>query len=187
MDIRLATLNDIDGVSALHAKYHVQSIRPEDKADGFVTTAITREQLAELIEAERGLSVAVDNGTVVAYAMAASWKYWSSWPLFACMIDKLETYSFAGQKLSTANSYQYGPVCVDKSLRGSSLFPDIFAFSLRSMASRYPIAATFINHINSRSFAAHTKKVHMTHLGDFVFNNNNYYWLACATNMFETH
>ena len=43
--------------------------------------------------------------------------------------------------------------------------------------------ATFINQINPRSYAAHTRKVHMTEAGKFDFNNNHYYLMACPTDL----
>ena len=47
--VRLAGLRDMEGVKALLKKYHRDTISDEDRPDGFVTTAITDEQLAELI------------------------------------------------------------------------------------------------------------------------------------------
>lgn len=51
--------------------------------------------MTDLIENEQGLFVAKQDGKVVAFVMAASWQYWSPWPLFAHMIDKLGDYEFA--------------------------------------------------------------------------------------------
>lgn len=79
------------------------------------------------------------------------------------------------------NSYQYGPICIDASVRGTGVFEKIFTASLLSMADRYPIMVTFINTINHRSYAAHTQKASMEMAGTFQYNNNNYYLLACLT------
>ncbi|WP_139921111.1 GNAT family N-acetyltransferase [Hymenobacter sp. DG01] len=181
MQLKLARLEDIDGVLALHRKYQLATIAEEDKADGFVTTAFTREQLTQLIEQEQGLSIALHEGQVVAYVMAASWQFWSVWPIFAFMIEQLPTLTYAGRPLSTANSYQYGPVCVDKAYRGSGLLGRIFDFSRAQMASRYPVLVTFINRINGRSYAAHTRKLGLEVIREFEFNGNQYYELAGET------
>ena len=77
MEYRNANLNDIYGVSQLQKKYHISSISDEDKHDGFVTTLFTETQFKELIEKENGLAIACDGDKIVAYAMAASWQYWS--------------------------------------------------------------------------------------------------------------
>lgn len=181
MEIRQATMADLKEIKELHKKYHVDTIDSNDKPDGFVTTNLSEEQFYDLIVKENGITIATLNGKIVSYAMAASWQFWSEWPLFAYMIEKLPENTFQGQTLSVDNSYQYGPVCVDKSVRGTGVFEKVFQASLKNMAERYPIMVTFINKINPRSYIAHTKKAHMTEVTTFQFNNNNYYMLACPT------
>ena len=83
--------------------------------------------------------------------------------------------------MSLKNSYQYGPICVDSSVRGTGIFERVFYASLENMANRFPIMVTFINQINNRSHAAHTHKVSMATVDTFQYNNNDYYMLACAT------
>tara|TARA_R110001583_G_scaffold22377_6_gene83990 strand:+ start:3967 stop:4521 length:555 start_codon:yes stop_codon:yes gene_type:complete len=183
MDIELqsATLEDIDEVLALHYCYQIDSIKEEDKVDGFITTAFTKAHLTGLIEQENGLFVARIDKKIVAYAMAASWAYWSQWPMFRFMIDNLHDSLCCGDKIHIENSYQYGPVCVDKSVRGKGVFEHIFNYSLKEMSKRYPIMVTFINKINPRSYQAHINKTPLLVIKDFDFNDNNYYKLACKT------
>ena len=181
MKILRAKMTDLDKVMDLHKRYHIKSIDPSDKPDGFVTTDFTPEQLHVLVEKERGITIAMDGDCVIAYAMAASWQFWSEWPLFAYMIEKLPENTFNGQLLSIDNSYQYGPICVDRRYRGSGVFQKVFDASLCSMSSLYPFMVTFINQINSRSYAAHTQKARMDTVCTFQFNQNNYYILACHT------
>ena len=59
MKLKIAELSDIDKVLKLHFRYQIDSIKEEDKKDGFVTTAFTKEQLTELIEKEQGLFIAL--------------------------------------------------------------------------------------------------------------------------------
>lgn len=181
MEFRVASISDIPEVLSLHYKYQVDSIREEDKADGFITTAFTREHLLALIEKEHGLFVAISEGRVVAYAMSASWGYWSQWPMFEHMIQDLPNLQYEGIQLTVNNSYQYGPVCVDKSVRGSGVFENLFRFTLKKMSRHYPILITFINKINPRSFQAHTRKIKLDVIQKFEYNNNEYYELACKT------
>lgn len=184
MTISLANMDDYHGILELHKTYHTDGISPQDRPDGFITTNFTPAQLESLIVQERGVTLAKDDaGRIVAYAMAASWAFWAEWPFFAYMIEKLPEYSLNGQVLSVENSYQYGPVCIHKSVRGTGLFEQVFYASLGSMRERYPIMATFVNQINGRSYAAHTRKVPMTTAGTFQFNQNNYYLLACPTGL----
>lgn len=177
MNYRNAKFEDIPKVQALQEKYHVSTISEEDKADGFVTTLFTEKQFQEIIEKENGLFIATDGDEIVAYAMAASWEYWSAWPLFEYMIKDLPSTTYLGETLSTENSYQYGPIAIDKKYRSSEVLPNLFEYSRKEMKKRYPILITFINHINPRSLKAHTK-LGLDIIKNFEFNNNNYYELG---------
>lgn len=181
MEYRNARKSDIPGVSQLQQKYHINTISEEDKADGFVTTLFSDELFEELIEQENGLAIACDGDRIVAYAMAASWQYWSRWPLFQKMIEDLPQTEYLGKMLTMENSYQYGPVCIDKEYRGTDVLPNIFEFSRIQMKERFPILITFINQINHRSFQAHTRKLGLEVIKTFDFNNNHYYELGYDT------
>lgn len=181
MKLKIAEISDIDNVLKLHYRYHIDFINQEDKQNGFVTTPFTKEQLIELVEEEKGLFIAVLGGDVVAYVMAASWQFWSKWPMFAFMIENLPNLEYLGQKLNIHNSYQYGPICIDKSVRGSGVLEKIFDYAQKEMSKRYPILITFINKINTRSYQAHTKKLGLEVIAEFDYNNNHYYELAFDT------
>lgn len=181
MQLKVAELKNIDEVLKLQHKYHVDSIDEKNKADGFVTTAFTKEQLTVLVTREQGLFIGIKNKKVVAYVMAASWQYWSRWPLFAYMIKRLHKVEYLAQTLNTSNSYQYGPVCLDVDIRGSGALEKIFDFARNEMSKKYPILVTFINVTNTRSYAAHTKKLGLEVINKFEFNQNQYYQLVYDT------
>ncbi len=181
MKLRLATYHDIDAILTLHFKYQINSISEEDKKDGFVTTPFTKEQLHSLIETEQGIFIACEGNEVLAYVMSASWQFWEAWPIFAHMLNYLPHLQYKGVQLTPYNSYQYGPVCVDKRVRGSGILEQLFEFARTHMVKRYPILVTFINKINHRSFNAHTKKLGLEVIHEFSFNNNHYYELAYDT------
>ncbi len=181
MIYRNAVIEDIFAIGELQKKYHIASISERDKSDGFVTTLFTEEQFKKLIEKENGITVACDGEQIVAYAMAASWEYWAKWPLFQYMISDLKNTEYKGIILSVKNSYQYGPICIDKDYRGTEVLQKVFDFSRMQMSKKYPILITFINHINHRSYCAHTKKLGLDVIKSFEFNNNTYYELGCNT------
>jgi hypothetical protein len=183
LDIQLknAELSEIDDVLELHYRYHVDCMAEEDKSDGFVTTQFTKEQMEDLVKKENGLFIAKKNGNVVAYVMAASWGFWSIWPMFAFMIKELPNLEYHGQILSIENSYQYGPICIDKSVRGSGILEKIFEFAKKMMSGRFPILVTFVNKKNERSYQAHTRKLGLDVIQEFDFNGNSYYELVCGT------
>jgi hypothetical protein len=183
MHYKIAELLDIDATLKLHAKYQIDTIKEEDKKDGFVTTAFTKEELTQLIEQEQGLFIAKEGDEVLAYVMAASWQFWSKWAMFQHMITELPKLEYMGQTLCVDNSYQYGPICIDKSVRGTEVLKEIFNFSLGHMAKRYPILVTFVNQINPRSYEAHTRKLGLDVIQEFEFNGNRYWELGCFTSM----
>jgi len=136
LKLKIAELSDIDKVLELHYKYQVDSIDEEDKKDGFVTTAFTKEQLTELINKEQGLFIALEDDKVIAYAMAASWQFWSIWPMFKHMIKDLHNLKYLGLTLDTNNSYQFGLSCIDKSVRRTGILEKIFVFVIELMSKR---------------------------------------------------
>lgn len=178
----LAQLDDLPAIRKLMAKYHRDTIAPEDMADGFVTTALNDEQFADLIVREKGVMLAKDGDTIAAFALAASWDYWKQVPIMQRMIDLLPAMPAVGETVLTAeNTYQYGPVCIDRAYRGSGVFEGIFRASLAQYREKYPVMVTFVNQINPRSYAAHTRKAGMAEIGTFDFNGNHYWMLAIPT------
>jgi len=181
MKLKIAEVSDIDNILKLHAKYQLATISEEDKKDGFVTTGFSKEELQDIIEQEQGIFIAVENDIVLGYVMSASWQYWSKWPMFAFMVKDLPNLNYLGKTLSIDNSYQYGPVCIDKSVRGSGLLEKLFDFALESMSKRFEILVTFVNVINERSYAAHKRKLGLDTIQEFEFNNNRYYEMVYDT------
>ncbi|MBQ3428319.1 MAG: GNAT family acetyltransferase [Mogibacterium sp.] len=188
MTIRNATAEDIEGVKALLRRYHRDTISDEDRPDGFVTTAITDKQLGDLIEKENGVMIiaepsdaAGEPDRVLGFCFAAPWEFWEPWPLFRHMMDIIPDYEFEGKKLVLEETYQYGPMCVDRSIRRTGAFEDLFFASLKQFRDRFPIMLTFVNQINKRSENAHTNKAHMTTIGTFDFGDNHYYLMGIRT------
>jgi hypothetical protein len=175
--ISIATPKDIDGVLALQGKYLVANLSDEEKKEGFVTTPFTTTQIEQIIK-ENGLFVATNNQGVVAYVFAGSWNYFSQWPIFTFMTNRFADLSFMNVAPTTNNSFQYGPICIDKPFRGSGLLNDIFEFMRLSLKEKYPISITFINKINERSIKAHVNKLGWTIVDEFDFNNNHFLMLG---------
>ena len=181
MKLKVAELKDIGSVLDLHYRYQIDTISDKDKKDGFVTTPFSHDELSKLITEEQGLFIAQQDDQVLAYVMAASWEYWSAWPMFAHMINELPHLKYLGQTLSTQNSYQYGPICIDKSKRGSGLLESIFDFSREKMSKRFPILVTFINKNNPRSINVHINKLGLSPIKEFEYNQNHYVELVYDT------
>jgi hypothetical protein len=181
IQLEQATLNDIEGVLDLQKLYLVSNLSEEEKKAGFVTTPFTVDQLTFVIN-NGGLFLAKDNAKTIAYIFAESWDFFSQYPIFEHMISLFPTLSFLDFEINTTNSFQYGPICIDKEYRGKGLINSLFEFMRIHIEKRYPLAVTFINKNNAPSLKAHTEKLKWTVIGDFEFNNNNYFILAYEMN-----
>jgi hypothetical protein len=175
---RPATTNDLPGILALQSRYLLANLAPEARSNGFVTTPFTEAQILDAL-ALNGVFVAEAGGEIIAYAYAAPWSYWKQWPMFEFMVGILPESSFLGTELSEHNCFQYGPVCVDEAWRSAGVFQHLFECLRLAWAPQFRISATFINVLNPRSLAAHTRKLHWEVLREFSYNNNLYYLLAC--------
>lgn len=174
---RIATNNDIPGVTALQELYLYRNLNDEERKEGFVTTPFTIEQLEDVIK-EKGLFVAEEGNSIIAYAFGASWQYFAQWEIFNYMVSRFPQLSFNGKEITTTNSFQYGPVCIEKKYRGTGLLPLIFEEMRIELLKRFPISITFINKINVVSEKAHTKKLGWEIIDEFEFNSNFYFALA---------
>lgn len=182
MKPRLGTTKDITGILALQELYLFRNLDDEQRKEGFVTTPFTVTQLEQILQ-ERGLFVAENEASkIIAYAFAASWKYFEQWEIFNYMVSRFPNLSFEGKEITTQNSFQYGPVCIEKKYRGTGLLQLIFEEMRLELLKRYPISITFINKMNLVSENAHTKKLGWKIIDTFEFNNNQYIGLAFDMN-----
>lgn len=170
---KIATITDIAGVLALQELYLVTNLSQQEKASGFVTTRFTVAQLTEVITKQE-LFIAKDQNKIIAYIFAGSWDFFKQWPIFNHMSSLLPELNFLDFDITTANSFQYGPICIQKEYRGKGLIKPLFELMRTHLMHKYPLALTFINKTNIPSMKAHTKKLNWTIIGDFQFSNNDY-------------
>jgi hypothetical protein len=180
MMTRVAVEVDIDGILKLQASNLLANLAETERAEGFVTTPFTMEQIQPLL-AQTGVFVVEKQGVVVGYALAGTWDFFSQWPIFPFMVSRFPQLAFQDSPITVDNSFQYGPVCIDRTLRGSGIFPQLFETMRSSFSSRFPIGVTFINKINLRSLAAHTRKLNLQIIDEFEFNGSLYFSLAFST------
>ena len=175
---RIATDNDIAQILTLQEKYLYRNLSEIERKNGFVTTPFTTAQLVEIIK-QTGLFVAEkEREEIIAYAFGGSWKYFEQWEIFKFMVSRFPQLSFRGNQITTTNSFQYGPVCIDQKYRGKGVLNQIFEEMRIELLKKYPISITFINKINIVSEIAHTKKLGWEIIDRFEFNNNHYIGLA---------
>ena len=180
--VRLANKDDIQQVKELLERYHVKNLESEQRENGFVTTDMTEEQLIALCESEQGVIIAIekDNNNVIGLLLGASWQFLKKWPMFDYMTSILNEYSFQNKRLDAITSYQYGPICIAEEFRGHGVGELLLACQRRIFAERYPVAVTFVNVLNPRSYAFHSRNKFVD-VGLFHFNGNKYHMMAIPT------
>ncbi|WP_319422849.1 hypothetical protein [Pleurocapsa sp. FMAR1] len=89
--------------------------------------------------------------------------------------------SFKGRIIQRDRTFQYGLICIEKCQRGTNLLSQLFEVMRQEFLTKFTTGITFINSANRRSYEAHTRKLKMTVIDRFEFNNNNYYNLAFDT------
>lgn len=173
IESKIGVESDIEGVLSLQEKYLYRNMTEQEHKRGFVTTPFTVSQIEEII-IQNGLFVAVDDkDEIIAYAFAADWKYFEQWEIFNHMVSRFPQISFHGTEVTTKNSFQYGPICIDIKYRGIGVMNLIIEEMRVEFLKRFPISLTFINQINDVSTRAHMKTGWET-VDRFDFNNNKY-------------
>jgi hypothetical protein len=180
MITRVAIESDINEILELQARNLYTNLSEIERAEGFVTTPFTVEQIKALLS-QTGVFVAVKEESVVGYAFAGNWDFFSRWAIFPYMTSRFPQLKFQGTQITVDNTFQYGPVCIDQTLRGSGVFPQLFETMRSSFSAQFPIGVTFINKANPRSLAAHTQKLNLEIIDEFEFNGNFYYSLGFWT------
>ena len=168
------TSADIPGILALQEKNLFRNLSEEELKKGFVTTPFTIDQLQELIELNGVFIAKNKDEKVIAYAFAGSWKYFEQWEIFNYMVSRFPLINFRGKEITTENSFQYGPICINENYRGRGIINQIFEEMRLELVKRYPISVTFINQVNVISKEAHTRKLGWEIIDEFEFNNNHY-------------
>ncbi|MET6989713.1 GNAT family acetyltransferase [Sediminicola arcticus] len=175
---RLGNLSDIFGVLKLQELNLYKNLSEEELKGGFVTTPFTAKQIEEIIE-QQGLYVCVnEQENVIAYVFAGSWAYFSQWEIFNIMTSRFHNISFNNVQITTNNSFQYGPICIQKDYRGQGIINSIFETMRLFFVDKYPLSITFINNLNVISKRAHTHKLGWQVIDTFEFNNKTYIALA---------
>jgi GNAT superfamily N-acetyltransferase len=183
MEYKIAQTEDISEVLKLQELYLLANLKPHQRHDGFVTTPYTPEQIKEVIS-KKELFIAIDSTGVAAYIFAGSWDFCDFWPIFSYMFQTIDGLEYSSIKITRQNSFQYGPICVHERARGQGVAETLFKYMKGYMSKKYPIGITFINKLNHRSYAAHTRKMSLEVISEFEYNSNQYNTLAFLTAQF---
>ena len=147
----------------------IWNLEESERADGFLSVDFGPDQV---IKINRNIPIVVgDFGQSLAgFLMGSTLSQSAQIPILARMIECYDTLRFDGRFLDEYRSYVYGPVCVDRSVRGQGVLESLFEECLSQLAGRFEVGVLFISAENQRSIEAHRRKLGMACVGDFEFN-----------------
>lgn len=148
-----------------------------DQADGYLSVAFSAQQFQEMHN-EIPIVVADLGSGLGGYLCSSSMQYSSRVPLLAHMIGLFKETTYRNRPLDAFRCFVYGPVCIDRALRGSGLLSGMFDALMCQVAGRFDVGTLFISSSNPRSLYAHTRHLGMQILRSFTFDENDFFLLA---------
>nr|WP_284730681.1 GNAT family N-acetyltransferase [Shewanella jiangmenensis] len=134
-----------------------------------------RDEFRQLIEKEILLVAAVD-GQIVAYAMAASERFFGKQGFYGRFFSRaLRCGPDAGRKIQKLGCY--GPVWVAPAFRGKGIFTPLTAALFDACRARFDTLATFIAEENEHSLNVHVKAAGMQVVDFFEDEGRGFYLL----------
>lgn len=174
---RCFTPEDLPEILRIQKANLVFNMSEDDKVNGFLSVEFPPEQFIEM-NTEIPVVVADLGFGLGGYLCGSSIQYSRRVPILAHMISLFPKTLFRRRSLEDYQSFNYGPVCIDKPFRGHGIIEGLYKELLRQVAGKFEIGVLFISHANLRSLRAHSAKLGMEKVADFTFNENDFHLLA---------
>ena len=153
------------------------NLSPLDQSNGYLSVSFSAEQLKEM-NSEIPIIVADMGSGLGGYLCSSSFEYSKQVPLLAYMMKLFKTITYRNRPIDSYRSFIYGPVCIDRHLRGSGLLSGLFDALMHQLSGRFEIGTLFISQNNTRSLRAHTHHLGMQVLTSFTFDENEFLLLV---------
>jgi ribosomal protein S18 acetylase RimI-like enzyme len=153
------------------------NLSESERADGFLSVDFGPDQVLRF---NRSIPIVVSESgpSLTGFLMGSSLDESASIPILVKMIECYDSLRFDGRFLNEYRSYVYGPVCVDRSVRGQGVLESLFRECLAQLAGRFEIGVLFVSAENERSIEAHRRKLGMELVGEFEFDEKMFQVLA---------
>ena len=178
VNIRPATTQDIDSLVVLERTFLNDELA--SSAMSLEGQAFGRNELTELVT-RHWVVVAEDKGRIIGYVIAGRWAFFTTWPMYRTLLNRLTKAEWDGPRLTQQNSCQYGPIWIDQHYRGQGIFAALVKGIYQQIAPHFAYAVTFIAEENERSFAAHTQKAAMQVADFFTVSPRDYHLMLVRT------
>lgn len=168
---------DLPEILRIQAANLVSNLPETERSDGFLSVAFSSRQFEEM---NRDIPMVVaDLGTRLAgYLCSSTLEYSRSIPLLSHMTGLFPEASFRGRTLDHYRSFFYGPVCVDRPHRGEGVIEGLFSALKSRIQGTFDVGVLFVSRSNPRSMEVHARKLGMTLVRDFRFDDRDFSLLA---------
>jgi len=180
-DIRLATRGDLDGLTALEARYFIGNLDPADHAGGFISVLHSREWFAHAID-DGGVHVAVTpEHEVVGFIVVTAPPDPAATglpPIVRAMVDLAETLDYDGAPIASHRWALRGPVCISTAARGQGVYSAFNAVTAAAYRDRFDIGVLFVSADNPRSLHTTTTKLSARAIAEFEVEGRRFHFLV---------
>ncbi len=174
---RRATMRDFLGMLALQEANLLENLVDAERASGFLSARFNAEQFSRMNH-DACIIVAEHDDRIVGYACCADVEYSRQFPILAAMIATFDRHTYLGNPLIDSRAVIYGPVCVDRALRGRGIFRQLIRGIKVELSGRFDVAVAFIAKVNTHSLTAHVDGLGMTTVGEFSLDGRNFWIIA---------
>ncbi|GEO07202.1 acetyltransferase [Adhaeribacter aerolatus] len=175
--IRRASEADVPGITDLANKYVYDKLSVADRTGGFLTGRFEQPAIIKMINSANSL-VALYHQEIVGFALNSRLPAEDYPPLVQNMIVKLSEITFQHRPLTAYSFFFYGPVLVSKHHRGQGLLSQMFRRTQDQNQQNFQLGLAFIHEQNQHSLNVHTQTLGLEVVGQFTFEDHQYYILV---------
>lgn len=181
VNIRLATHDDVEGLTALESRYYIGNLDPGEQSNGFISILHPPQWFARAVDAD-GVHVAVTEGNEVAgfiVVTAPPDPAETGLPaIVRAMLDLSETLEWNGKPIALQRFAFRGPVCIGAEIRGRGVYSVFNAVTAKAYRDRFDLGVLFVAADNPRSVHTTTSKLGAQSLAVFEADGRPYHFMA---------
>ena len=165
--------DDLPEIMRIQHANQPSNLSRAEQADGFLSAEFSSEQFARM-HREIPMVVADCGLRLGGYMCGCSLASCATVPLMAHMATLFPVTSYKSKPLNQYRNFIYGPVCVERPLRGKGILEGLFREYKAQLAGQFDIGILFVSLANPRSLQAHIHKLGMCKLCEFSFSGREY-------------
>ena len=176
---RRYTSQDLPEILRIQKDNVISNLLKDDRQEGFLSVEFSSRQFEEM-NREIPIVVADLGSQLGGYLCGIGISSGGQVPILAHIISLFHETCFRNHLLDQYRSFIYGPVCIEKEVRGQGILEGLFTELLRQLTGHFDVGVLFISQDNPRSLHAHIHKLGMEMVRDFQFRGKLFSLLAFA-------